>query len=407
MSTWYNRHRSVGPLLTYNDHHSVFRQGNCSNGDIAIQSDTVTADRTRSYYLEEMYDVITKNFRAVIRAGAIINNPMIHTYDSWTRGDINWSGSKPANCPSTPYKDYNWEGTNNTLPVSPLLPIDQELLDSLVAEASTKAKAKLYASLVPGLVILGELRETLQLLRSPLGGITKIIGKSRNKYKGFGEAARSSWLAGRYGWRPILHDIESIMEATVKRNRKRLTARASASGSSTAQETISLTAASHANSSSLRVATHAYSVRAGVLANIKTTSGYVSGLRLRDIPSAAWNLLPYSFVVDWFLNVGDYIEASVTSGNVDILAEWVSTDIISNQTETITPGQYSDYSAKPTSPAVNFRYHRTKQRSPGLPDPSLTFKTRSINSLLEARDWRVIDAIALLSGKRPSFARTG
>lgn len=407
MSTWYNRHRSIGPLYTYNDHHSLFRQGNCSNGDIAIQSDTITADRTRSSYMEEMYDVKTANFQALIRAGAIINNPMIHIYDSWTRGDISWSGSKPANCPSTPYKDYTFEGTNNSLPVSPLLPIDQDLLNSLVAEASTAAKAKLYSSLVPGLVILGELRETLQLLRSPLGGITKIIGKSKGSVRGLAEAARTSWLAGRYGWRPALHDIEQIMEATVKRDRKRLTARSNASSTSTASSTISLIAASHANSTSVRECQHSYSVRCGVLANVKTDSGYVSGLRLRDIPSAAWNLLPYSFVVDWFLNVGNYIEASVTSGNVEILAEWVSTDIISNQTETITPGQYSDYTDNPTSPAVNVRYHRVKQRAPGLPDPSLTFKTRSINSLLSGKDWRVIDTIALLSGKRPSFARTG
>lgn len=408
MSTWYNRHRSVGPTTSNGSVHYRYRIGNCSNNDLTVQSEGDSSVNS-TYSLEEMYDVVTPNFRARMRAGEIINNPYIHTWTSWNRGTVNWTGSRTKNCPTTTYADYEYTGVSFGN-ISDLLPSDSDFLQNLTLDASTAAQAKLYASAVQSLVILGQFRETLSLLSEPLGGISKIYGRHRGKRgTSLSEALSSSWLASRFGWRPLMHDIEDIMDAVVERNGPRLTARAKASGSTSESDSRTITDMSHAGCTSVRDVTHSYSVRCGILAEIEKTAGYNTGLRLRDIPQAAWELLPFSFVADWFLGIGNYLGAIIPGSNVRILAKWTTSDVISNQTETITPGQYSNYTNKPTAPVSHTRYFRVKQRAPGLVPPGIAWRTNSIDRLLSLQDWRVLDIIALIAsrGSRTKFARSG
>jgi len=407
----YSRVRSVGPTTVNGSVHYKFQVGNCSNGNLATQSEG-DSNSARSYTFEEMRDIVTPRFRQRVAAGEIINNPYVHTWYSWTQPDVDWKGTKPSACPSVVYKDYRFNGVSYA-PVGDILPLSNALLQAAYTEASTKARANLNESIVPGLVILGELRETINLFKNPLGGLTKIIGKTHKSGKpkkaqtarSLYEQAKNSWLTARYGWRPFLLSIEDIMEATVERKRKRITARASASGTSTESDTLSKSVMSHIGSICVREASHTYSVRAGILASVESDANYTAGIRLRDIPSAAWELIPYSFVADWFFNIGDFVEAVIPSGNVQILAEWLTSDVISHQTETITPGQYSDYTGKPTSPISVVSYYRVRSRTTALPAPGITFKSKSIAGLLSLSDWRVLDTLALLSGKRPKGAR--
>jgi hypothetical protein len=48
------------------------------------------------------------------------------------------------------------------------------------------------------------------------------------------------------------------------------------------------------------------------------------GLRGRDIPSLLWELTPWSFVVDWFANVGTWLQAVVPDPSISIRGNWVT-----------------------------------------------------------------------------------
>jgi hypothetical protein len=49
------------------------------------------------------------------------------------------------------------------------------------------------------------------------------------------------------------------------------------------------------------------------------------GLRLSDVPSALWELVPWSFVVDRFVSVGKWLDAITPKPNVRILGTWTTT----------------------------------------------------------------------------------
>jgi hypothetical protein len=42
---------------------------------------------------------------------------------------------------------------------------------------------------------------------------------------------------------------------------------------------------------------------------------------LTELPLTAWELVPFSFVVDWFVNIGDWLEALTPKLGIKILSE--------------------------------------------------------------------------------------
>lgn len=66
-------------------------------------------------------------------------------------------------------------------------------------------------------------------------------------------------------------------------------------------------------------------VRAGVLyqSSLKPQDDF--GLRASDIPSTAWELIPFSFLADYVFNVGDYIEALMAPARANMLASFTVT----------------------------------------------------------------------------------
>lgn len=74
--------------------------------------------------------------------------------------------------------------------------------------------------------------------------------------------------------------------------------------------------------------------RAGIMLDgSKISINQSFGTRVRDIPSAVWDAVPYSFVVDWFVGVTDWLNSmSVDRGS--ILASWC-TDRVSQVTQRV------------------------------------------------------------------------
>lgn len=72
--------------------------------------------------------------------------------------------------------------------------------------------------------------------------------------------------------------------------------------------------------------TSSIEVRAGVLASVAVRSPmgeYAHALGLHNIPESAWDLLPFSFIIDWFVDVSTLIESWTPEPGVTPLASWV------------------------------------------------------------------------------------
>lgn len=111
----------------------------------------------------------------------------------------------------------------------------------------------------------------------------------------------SAWLAMQYGWLPTVSDAFEAAKAFEKLNEKRAT-------TYTATHTKRRSYNSSASPSLYSCAAVGdVSVRLKYRLEEQLTAERELGLT--DPVSIAWELLPWSFVVDWFLPVGDYFEA--------------------------------------------------------------------------------------------------
>jgi len=198
-----------------------------------------------------------------------------------------------------------------------------------------------------------------------------------------------------------MFEIESLIEA-IQRKTARLTCRNTRSSTQSGgfnEYGLYLGSASHYFNVDKRTEySHDLSARAGLLIDYKVGAN-TYGLSLRDIPGSAWELLPWSFVVDFFFNVGSYVEAIVPSGNVSALASWIVVDRVSKVDTYYDPvgqpfaGATADISGSTTFASVIYRErYRETVLSPGL-----TYKASSIKSLLSGKDLRLIDLIALFT----------
>jgi len=187
-----------------------------------------------------------------------------------------------------------------------------------------------------------------------------------------------NWLALQYGWRPILNDVYGAAahlaylqnRPSVQRYRaKRQVAgvAGSPSGSQTVKGTV------YTRKSIVAVVSHV---------NEASLAG------LRDPASLAWEMLPYSFVADWFIPIGGYLRASQISSA--LTAKYVtSTKIYRDHTHTEGVGTNYGFTADFLHQYVDF----TRVISTTLSIPRPVFK-----GLNKVASWsHATSAVALLT----------
>ena len=90
-------------------------------------------------------------------------------------------------------------------------------------------------------------------------------------------------------------------------------------------------------------------MRAGVLTKLDLlTNANIYGLQ--NLGETAWELVPFSFIVDWFTNVGATIGSWTPNIGYEILASWVTTEIVQTQTSTV-----SSLGIENSSPVTGYR----------------------------------------------------
>jgi len=114
--------------------------------------------------------------------------------------------------------------------------------------------------------------------------------------------AANAWLELSYGWRPLVQDAfeaATFLESATSRPRVSTT-RVQVSRPIIFKST-SDPGVAYASSKG----THSYRIKA--IATESLSGAYLSGLT--DPASTIWEALPFSFVADWFIPIGNYLEA--------------------------------------------------------------------------------------------------
>jgi len=195
---------------------------------------------------------------------------------------------------------------------------------------------------ISGGVFLGELRETLNMIRHPARGfrlglqdwLTTVqkrqsrycIARNRSRWRStcidkMNADLASLWLEYSYGWSPLISDTIAGAEALNEliNGKTRYT---SVSGAGRSEE--STVVAINGNYPGISGATivgqnrtikrSAVYIKGRVIAQANgptlTNARDLFGFKLEEFVPTVWNLLPYSFLSDYFVNIGDILEAT-------------------------------------------------------------------------------------------------
>lgn len=156
--------------------------------------------------------------------------------------------------------------------------------------------ASIYASGFDALTSLSELRKSIDMFRNILLSLRRLLKRT--------DPARS-WLEYRYGWRTLYYELRSLIDTlnNIGMKRTRVSKRVGRSTNGQASFT-SVLADSGVHYVSLK---HDIEVNASYRASITAD---ISPPTFRfDLDITAWELTRFSFVIDWIIDIGSWLES--------------------------------------------------------------------------------------------------
>jgi hypothetical protein len=145
------------------------------------------------------------------------------------------------------------------------------------------------------------------------------------------DRATDAWLEGRYGWRPFIYDVIGHVEAARKAATERRTVK-DFFVVKQVNKTFDLEPVKFglSNGSEIRVTptrneTYSRVVSCGQTADFAAwVNPSLRKFGIYDLAGTAWDLVPLSFVYDWFINIGDILRSLQTFALVDERVGWTT-----------------------------------------------------------------------------------
>lgn len=291
-----------------------------------------------------------------------------------------------------------------------------------------------------GGIFSGEIRETFRMLRRPAktlfegipkylnslakrraGGMRKSTAKSKSQRERedrkradlLKKMAADTWLEYSFGWKPLISDIADAAKAIGRLNENKYIQKLSAKGSNekvdynggTNEYPIADQFVTWVRVSQFIKTEYSCQIRGAVGVNTTVSKGVQNrelfGFTWEQFVPTLWELLPWSFLVDYFTNIGDILEAAAV--NTADLA-WTSRTMRANRTAhasaSISPKTSSSVAAT-LDPGNVERFWRAVSRDAGGPVvpqfrwsiPSLLTETPSGESGLNTQ-WVNMAALA-------------
>jgi hypothetical protein len=381
---------------------------------------------------ETIADVVVQDFASIAGAGEIVNNPLVQTkeFRSYPSVLATFTLVSPVE-----QAGFNWgddigpQGAFIDLLVPYSLDTNmKDLIDQkpLVMKAAIEARNRISPILVQSLVSVAELPKTINLLGDTIKSLAKIIrgvkkGNWADVLEGIGstrkvrsypnfvrDSAAKRWLELRYGWTPLIMEVQGTIKALSKRDpiKPRATSRRVVSKTAISEWDLIQSQAQFSDQHFHYIFSKRVDARAYCLYEAELTTRSARDFGVTEFPLAAWELVPFSFVVDWFIPVGNWIEALTPKLGIKILAEGV---VVKNRRilrriltafgdPIIGPGQFYQRSGY-----LNLTDELLIEKKERIPSLDVLYQLPSPDVKLNVK--RITDALALMAqvGRKTSI----
>ncbi len=279
---------------------------------------------------------------------------------------------------------------------APLSP-DFSLVGDIVSAdkaALSKFLAKCYSKqrTLSGIVVAGELGETIRMMRRPAAALFESVKSYLDFLKSKRGAApkdsrrrrrflSDSWLEFSFGWLPLIADVQDAAKAAARiatnipeteyvkgEDFKQTTVEIGPGGGNTGQ----LSWLYKVRQTSGQYCKYYGRIRANSSFGGAYTAAQTLGLDIRSFVPSVWNLIPYSFLIDYFTNVGEFLEG-ICFNTADVA--WVNrgqrldtTRFITDfelQPHNLNPGIWEVDSFNLSGPSVKISKQRTTREAIG------------------------------------------
>lgn len=353
-------------------------------------------------------DVVTSRYAELSRKGTVVMSPYQSIVANLTQehtqackleqppgsGGQGWYNTGFGNfCTGRGHSpgDY-WLGTGLDL-------ISAEDRQALAVEASTRVLSQIGRSNVDWWENIAEVNKSMELLKHPFASWFRVHNRKNSWQKDLLQSTPSLYLLLRYGVQPLVTSVNGVLNNLKKSTRPtRVTTRASAADSRRRDDT-GRTSTTYWGSCELqykRSTTETLQYRAMSIDKMISDFEYTYGLSSKQLLTLPWELIPWSFVVDWALNVGDFLGALAQSLYPSSLGQClVSTRTVTEYREATNTVAWSPSTIEVKQPFGGWSRADIvwKNRVVGLTGPGLVIKS---NLRLESVT-RAADTFALIT----------
>lgn len=344
---------------------------------------------------KSMMDFVEPNFLKRKMAGEIMNHPMhsIKTeYKSWD--GISWKVVYNPACTGTTIKTMEGNGLRyNNSPTYCGQPSNLiDVMNDLQNLVGTQVFASVEAPEWNAALFAAELDKTFKMFRPSIAKFQKTLGRAQKDYRrhlksggrayartmlglsmvnGLSNWIASNWLRYRFGILPLIYDWEDFNSIVNETHLSpRLTSRAKAEHvfDEVSEYVTDSTSDVYFNYNITRVQNCTVTVRGGLLYEHDLKLSDRIGYNVQNVLPTAWELVPFSFVVDRIVNIGDLLSAAIPKVGVKELARWTKTSVhtVDECMVSLTPKAVNNFTVTCSGHSGSVRVLDDIQRSPVL-----------------------------------------
>lgn len=299
------------------------KYGNCANPwDPYFTRSANVGTRT----IKTIDDAPTPGFGALRKCGKFLplNSVVIRTETVKREASTGHSQETNGSCDVNKTEGSYWFEADRTVSLPPVDP-------DLVIQVGNQAIADARAAAFDALTFMAEAGQTVALLAQTyrrFNRLTSVIAReavrAAKNPRQYHRMFSRLWLEGRFGWLPMVYDAEDLLKAILSQVKPGDIVR----GRSRLETTLDLSnvyVTPQAGGTSQKVYTDTLkgtrTYRGKAYAEVTDSSQAKFGF---DPLVTTWEKIPYSFVVDYFIDIGTFVQAVTPFSGANLLGAMTS-----------------------------------------------------------------------------------